>query len=386
MLEAYHVPRSDAVPPREYIGSLAAKSIPVVPRILATLVFFAAFEGLFFHTRLYPSILEPESTAGTMEARLDNEQKRPKPDRNQVLAVGHSRMALMPRVANEMKPSTGYQFASVGIGGTTPRCWYYELRELDPTAKRYAAILIPSDDYNEPDSYEDFNDNDRDLDTRYLVARLKLSDLPDYPLSFDDYKLRWVALGDVIFKGYVYKRDFVDFLSHPVTRIDKARLSARYSAGWFYDYRGEEHSLAGLQIDWEHKSAQYPASSTPGQRKMIQDVLFAPRPPDNGRYTRYLQRWYGRIVEHYRGSGTKLIFLRVPRAPVTPPDTQLKPNSAIRQIAAEPDVVVLNEHLFDPLERPDLFADAMHLTGEGQKRFSEILATEVLRVLGPPRP
>jgi hypothetical protein len=107
---------------------LAANSVKVFPRILATLVFFAAFEGAVFHTRLYPSIIEPDSTAGAMETQLNNELKRPKPDRNQVLAVGHSRMALLPRVANDMKPSTGYRFASVGIGGTTPRCWYYELR------------------------------------------------------------------------------------------------------------------------------------------------------------------------------------------------------------------------------------------------------------------
>jgi hypothetical protein len=362
---------------------LAATSIKIVPRILATLVFFAAFEGVIFHTRVYPSILEPESTAGAMETQLNNEIKRPKPDRNQVLAVGHSRMALLPRVANNMQPSTGYRFASVGLGGSTPRCWYYELRELDPTARRYAAIVIPTDDFNEPDSYD--NLSNRDLDIRYLIARLELSDLADFPWSFEDRKLKWVAFGDILFKGYVYKRDFLDFLSHAKGRIATVRQSDQYSAGWFYDYVGPEHSVAGLQIDWQHSVAHYPASFTPQQRKLIEDVLFQARPPDAGRLSRYLHQWYGRILDHYRGSGTKLIFLRVPRAPMPPLEQPPKLNSAIRQIASEPDVIVLDEHLFDPLERTDLFADPMHLTAEGMNRFSRILATEVRRVLGPPK-
>ncbi|HTA70922.1 MAG TPA: hypothetical protein VK776_21705, partial [Bryobacteraceae bacterium] len=67
MFEAYHVGQGPARPLRRYIGSLAENSIKVVPRILATLIFFVAFEGVIFHTRLYPSILEPESTAGAME-------------------------------------------------------------------------------------------------------------------------------------------------------------------------------------------------------------------------------------------------------------------------------------------------------------------------------
>ncbi len=383
MLEGYHAGGRHAPPLRRYIGSLAANQVSVVPRILAALILFGGLEGILFHTPLYPSLIEPDSTAGAMETQLNNEIMRPKPDRNQVLAVGHSRMALLPRVANEMQPGTGYRFASIGIGGTTPRCWYYELREVDPTARRYSAIVIPSDDYDEPDSYE--NLNDRDLDIRYLIARLKLSDIPQFPLSFDDYKLRWVAFADILFKGYVFKRDFLDFISHSKARIAKARQNATDSAGWFYDYRGPEHSVAGLEIDWQHNVARYPASFTAEQRKLIEDVLFGPRPPDAGVLTRYLKRWYDRIIDHYRGSSTKLIFLRVPRAPMPPPEHPPKPNSAIRQIASAPNVIVLDEHLFDPLERTDLFADPMHLNGEGLNRFSRILATEVRRVLGPPK-
>jgi hypothetical protein len=43
------------------------------PRILAIVAFFAAFEGLLFHTGLYSSIVEPDSTTGYMEIQLRNE-------------------------------------------------------------------------------------------------------------------------------------------------------------------------------------------------------------------------------------------------------------------------------------------------------------------------
>ena len=110
--------------------------------------------------------------------------------------------------------------------------------------------------------------------------------------------------------------------------------------------------LTGLQIDWQHKTMQFPDRVPANRRQDIENELFSHAPPDQGRETAYLRYWYGRIIDHYRGSGTKLIFLRVPRAAVSPPDAPPKLNSAVRQIAAQPDVIVLDERLFDQLEHP----------------------------------
>ena len=41
--------------------------------------------------------------------------------------------------------------------------------------------------------------------------------------------------------------------------------------------------------------------------------------------------------------------------------------------------------LFNQLEHPDLFWDGMALNRDGMEQFSRILATEVRRVLGPPK-
>ncbi len=164
-----------------------------------------------------------------MEVQLRNEIRRPKPNRNQVLAVGHSRMSLLPRVVNEGKPGTGYTFASIGLGGATPRDWYYELRAVDPTARAYAAILLPSDDYNETDTY-DYH-SEREADLHYVLARLELRDLLEFPWTYHGPKLRWITFRGIILKGLVYKRDFQEFLDHPLQRIAKARY-VRLRLGW----------------------------------------------------------------------------------------------------------------------------------------------------------
>ncbi|MGB9455050.1 MAG: hypothetical protein WCB12_03345, partial [Bryobacteraceae bacterium] len=64
-----------------------------------------------------------------------------------------------------------------------------------------------------------------------------------------------------------------------------------------------------------------------------------------------------------------------PEAP--PPD----PHSTVRRFAASGRIVLLPEHMFDSLERPELFGDALHLNEEGGYQFSMMLAGEVGRVL-----
>ena len=97
------------------------------------------------------------------------------------------------------KPRTGYTFATVGLGGTTPRVWYYALRAVDPNAHNYAAIVIPEDDYNEPDMYD--YQSEREVDLHYLLARLELRDLLDFPWTFQSKKLQWQILRGMICKG-----------------------------------------------------------------------------------------------------------------------------------------------------------------------------------------
>jgi hypothetical protein len=57
----------------------------------------------------------------------------------------------------------------------------------------------------------------------------------------------------------------------------------------------------------------------------------------------------------------------------------------VHELEKQPNVTLLPEHLFDELERPEIFHDEVHMNQLGHDRFSEILARQMRTVLGPPR-
>jgi hypothetical protein len=66
------------------------------------------------------------------------------------------------------------------------------------------------------------------------------------------------------------------------------------------------------------------------------------------------------------------------------PDPPPNPSSSVRQFAAAGRIALMPEHLFDSLERPELFGDAFHVNEEGGYEFSMMLAGEVGRLLTAP--
>ena len=354
-----------------------------VPVLLASIIAFAAIEGAVFHTGLYPWILNTASTTGDLETILRNELERPK-DGPQVLGIGDSRMLLMQRLANQHTPETGYTFGNMAIAGASPRAWYYLLRDADPTANFYRAIVIAVESYDDADSSDDDNDNGADLS--YVIGRLRLTDLWEYSRSYDDSDLRWKAARGILFKGLVYKRDFEDLLLHPRYRVHLAKVAHRDSFAWYYKYTGLNETLSGFQVDWDAKTVTAPPNADPEVVQRVKSHLLAPLPPDTGDRARYMKYWLGKIYERYRGSPTRLIFLRLPRGGFVRPDQPpYDPHSSVRDLAAQPNVTLIDEHFFDSLEKPELFADDLHLNATGMVPFSLMLTQEVSRILGPAR-
>jgi len=349
----------------------------------AILLGFGAFEGLVFHGP-YPCILKPDSSAGILETRIHNEIVRPKNDPNQIVGIGDSRMALVPRVANQLTPETGYTFGSLGTPGTTPRVWYYMLRDVDPDADRYEAIVITIDSYDDQESPEDHAD--RMLDLHFLVARLGLGDLREFSGSFHDPRLKWEAARGILLKGLTYKQDFQDLLLHPIARWKDVERSRRDSHIWFDGYVAPSNSLDGLRVDWETKTLTMPPGTDASREAALRRQLLEPLPADKGLHGAYMKYWLGRIYKRYRRSSTRLVFLRLPRAAWIRPDLPPpNPDSSVHRLAAEPNVTLIPEHFFDGLETPSLFQDELHLNQQGLDLFSTMLARELREILGPPR-
>ncbi len=349
--------------------------------LLLTAFGFWAVEYAIFHTDAYYTILRHDSSTGSVETYVRNELKRVRTNPRQVLTIGDSRMGFLPRYANELQPGTGYQFATIALGGATPRDWYYMLRGADPQANKYSAVVIAMDDFEDTEIEEDLSV--RAVDLYYLIGRLQYSDLPYFAGSYRHNRaLEWAAARGIVLKGLIYKRDFQEFLLHPLYRIELAQQARRDSFFWYYSYVGSNQSLEGVQVDFVNRTVTVPPGFTEAQKTAYAFRFLAPRPKDRGMRSEYLHQWLGKIYEHYRGSKTQLMFLRLPRGPFVRPDQPaVNPHSSVRELALKPGVMLLPEHLFDSLEKPSLFLDQLHMNGPGCAEFSRMLAREIAREL-----
>jgi hypothetical protein len=361
---------------------------PFLRRILA-LVFGCVgvfgFDAIAFRTRYYPSNLKPDSTTGLFELILWREQQAQKTlGDNVVVTLGDSRFGIVPKISNALAPETGYVFRSAGVAGTDARSWFYMLRDLDPDANRYRAIVFGVDDYSDEDIPSEPDDDIRAL--HYCIARLRVTDVFNFAQSFHSFGAKLEALRGGLLKGIVYQADLHEFLMSPKKRIREVKFERGGFEQWTYDFLGTDDSMAGLTIDWTSMTAQLPPRATPNQRETVESFLLRKPQPQTGRLTAFRREWFGRILDRYRNSRTKIVFLRLPRGPIPRPEWLARSTSSvIRKFSSRPNVLLMDEDFFDPLEHPELFADGMHMNKPGVALFSTMLAREIGRMLGPPR-
>ena len=349
-------------------------------RLLCAAFAFVVVEGMVFRTGLYSRLLEPDSTAGLLQSILNDEKRRAVSGPNEVLAIGDSRMGFRARAANELASETGYRFATIAMPGSTPRVWYYMLRDVDPTARRYAAILIGLDEYDDED-YADLSN--RELDIRYVTPLLGWADVFPFAASYPEWRTRWEAGRAAIFKGYAYRADVQNFLAHHKFRMTKIAFMRRDAAANRYNDAWNSSDVTGLSVDWKAWTIHFPEGSTESQKRILTEVLMRETVEQTGLRGKYRRQWYGRIVEHYRGSPTKIVFLRLPRGPVVRPVLVARKTAVARELAASnAQVRLLPEHAFDSLEEPRFFIDPMHLNQAGSQEFSRMAAREAGNALG----
>ena len=179
-------------------------------------------------------------------------------------------------------------------------------------------------------------------------------------------------------------QDLLAFLEQPRKRLKDVAWSRQYGWESRNDYPGHRTSLKGLAVDWAGKTIQFPPGVPDGDRAILQETLFGKAVPQTGATREYLRRWFGKILELYRHSGTKFVFMRLPRGPIQRLD---QPESGMGRwlldLAPLDDVAILPEHLFDSLERPELYFDAIHFNAQGRAPFSALLARALREKLGP---
>lgn len=348
-------------------------------QLFAVLAALFLFDAALFRSGWYTRFLNPESSGFYYEHFLLQEQQLKETRQRRVLVFGDSRTGLMARVADERAAHCGLRFGNMSLGGTTPRAWYYLLRDLDPSARAYAAVMIPLERYEDEELTDDYRD--RTMDLAYIEGRLRITDVASYTSSYVTPEAKWQALRATVWKGFYYKRDLQQFLQNPKRRLGHIRDAAGW-ADWVYRYRGENRSLAGLRITWEPKSVLFPPGLDENTKRMIQEIIMADPYVPTGWLAEYRKLWLGRIAARYRNSPTKLIFFRLPRGPIPRPKSwDRNTSSVIGEIARREGSVLSDEHRFEVLEDPKYFVDPLHMNGEGMQLFSQLLADLAIETL-----
>jgi hypothetical protein len=360
-----------------------AASFRNVAAFLAVLLAgYAAAEILLFRSGFYAGLLEPEfSATGSVERAVYDEIHRTPGGRKEILVVGNSRIAegFSAKLANDSSSDEGYWFINLGIPATGDRIWYYVVRDVDPHRNRYAAITIMIDDYNDPDDYEDVADRVEELPL--AINRIRLTDVLPYTLSFTTWKSRLKIFRGLMMQGTVYQRDFQEFMEHPSRRLARVKEFRALGSNYGYDYEGIDHSMAGLMVDWAHQTVTFPPDIPEDRQRDLRDFFFN-EPPQNGRIRDLQVRWLRPLIDLYRGSNTRIFIFQTPRSPAPRPTSLAHlPWTTVDELRKRPRVTVIDRHAFEDLEKPELFADHIHLNAAGRKIFSPRLAETVKAAL-----
>jgi hypothetical protein len=337
-------------------------------------------EGLIFRLGWYDKYLEPQSSAGTVETYLSWLKRFPHGELPEVLVVGDSRIAEgFSAPAAGTADGNRIRYWNFGIGGATPRVWYYELRDADPTRRRFAAIVFALDQYSDQDGGDSIRD--RFIDLNFVIGRLRLSDCADFAASMKSSELQARALSGCLLKGITLRRDAQEFLRHFRDRIRRAKDSRVNGLAYINDYGGREEGLRGLTADFKNQTIHFPPGLDAERHDTIQNMVMRESAPQTGDTTQYRKLWLGRILDLYKDSPTRMIFLELPRAPLPIPESP-HPADFLEWALRRPNVSVLPMGTFRDLERPEVFYDGLHLNKIGRGIFTERIAAQIPPLIG----
>ena len=338
---------------------------------------FIYVDGAIFHSGLYVSILAPSSYAGRIAKITQAERERASSSLKEVLVLGDSRIAegFSATLANELGSSVGIKFVSLAEPAASANTWYYMVRDVDPRARRYSAIIIPYGLGYEPNSADP-------LRISMTAPLLRYGDLFHFASGFQRWSGRFRAFVACILRGSAYQDDVVDFISHPVERIRSIQQANKTHPG--SEYKGRDYDLVGTSYDATTGQVTFAPKLTETQRQIFRKSLIQPSQSDT-EYSLKLQRdWIPRIMSRYSNGPTAIVLAPLPRGPFLELGGFAKgyesvlPSSLIQSTSFS-----LPGHTFAFLEKPEYYFDAFHLNAKGRRKFTERLVSELLERLRP---
>jgi hypothetical protein len=335
---------------------------------------FICVDAVIFHSGLYVSILAPASYAGRIAEITRAEKERPPSGLKEVLVLGDSRIAegFSATLASELGSHAGLKFVSLAEPAASANTWYYMIREVDPTRRRYWAIVIPYGLGYEPNSADP-------LRISMTAPLLRYTDCFNFASGFQRWSGRFRAFTACILRGLAYQGDIVALLEHPIERmrsVQRERAAMQHSRAV---YKGRDYDLAGTTYDALTGHIAFAPKLTEAQRLAFRKSLIQPSLSDT-EYSIKLQReWIPRIMNRYSNSSTAIVLTPVPRGPfVELPGFASGYDSVLPNSVIHRSTFSLPGRTFDFLEKPEYYFDAFHLNAKGRRRFTETLVSEFI--------
>jgi hypothetical protein len=352
--------------------------------LLIGIVAFFALDALIFRSGLYSRRLSPQSMAGYGYYVDYYEKRRPPDPSRDVLFTGDSRMAegFWAYLANTSSKDKDINFVQASVPGASLRTWYYLLKDMDPHADRYRAVVISVPSYRlisgagpTPD------DSLQDMDILSLILGFRgMADLAStYPST--DAKLQ--AWPRVFIAALNYRMDLQDYLLHPKDRKLSVRWRHHMDFAISDTYKGHDESMEGLSMDLQSRTLVFPARLTESQKQIVSQRFLQPYNFPADELDVYTKEWLAKICALYAHSHTQVVIARVPTSPLPVAfDEKDKPMAPfVAAIERLPNVTFIPEDTFLDLENPRDFFDTNHLNAVGRVQFTHEMVNVLPTIL-----
>ncbi len=332
---------------------------------------------------VYLPLLEPQSTAGMTLLARSIQKANYAPGKKNVLILGDSRIGegFSAGIANEIGTPQGFHFIGLGLPGTTPRVWYYVLRDLVSQRNSYHAIFMMANTLRDDDTYEDVAN--RSLDTAYVAPLLNWGDIFTYPQSFTAPKEIMNATNAVAFPSASFKSDVIGFIKAPIKRAKKASQWRAGYPSWIAAYQGHAETLPPIGTPF---SADYVLARLSANSRSSLDAYFRlyreGKPQPTERAFAYRYKWFGQIAQKYTSTAVTVGAFLIPRGPYHAAlNKPAEAEGSLKLLERKGMITLLDTAVSLPLEKPEFFFDNLHMNATGRDVFSRNLAKSVIAQL-----
>ena len=344
----------------------------VARNLLLGVAAFLCVDGAIFHSGLYVSILAPNSYTGRIAEITKAEEQRDPSGLKEVLVLGDSRIAegFSSTLADQLGSPSGLKFVSLAEPAASANTWYYMVRDVDPTTRRYSAIVIPYGVGYEPNSADP-------LRISMTAPLLRYADCLHFASGFQRWSGRFRAFTACILRGSAYQDDVADFVEHPGARLRSIQQGPKRTHSREV-YQGRDYDLVGTSYDATSGEVTFAPKLTDTQRQAIRKSLIQPSESDV-EYSLKLQReWIPQIMNRYSKSPTAIVLTPVPRGPFVELPGFSRPYHSVLPNAITQRTPFSLEQTFEFLEKPEYYFDAFHLNAKGRQKFTETLVGELV--------